>query len=259
MRVLVICPIPLEFTSCRTALSLRDGPPILGCRSSRGSIANVEIVALQSGPAKARAASATVAGITDLRPDVVIDTGTCAALDGELIVNSIVLGLDCLEYDISGSGLPSRIIPEMRLPSAFRLLARKEAQTLVRAASELGNGLGLQVRSGTQACGEFFIQSLQVRESLHAVSGAVACNWETAGVFIGALRARVPPLSVRVVSDLGDEDSLRDFRRNARHSSQELYRFLRSGVESGWLFDFYSQWKALSRSQVEKMAQMVLP
>jgi nucleoside phosphorylase len=174
-------------------------------------------------------------------------------------VNSIVLGLDCLEYDISGSGLPSRIIAEMRLPSAFRLLARKEAQKLVRAASELGNGLGLQVRSGTQACGEFFIQSVQVRESLHAVSGAVACNWETAGVFIGALRARVPPLSVRVVSDLGDEDSLRDFRRNARHSSQELYRFLRSGVESGWLFDFYSQWKALSRSQVEKMAQMVLP
>ncbi|HUI69132.1 MAG TPA: 5'-methylthioadenosine/S-adenosylhomocysteine nucleosidase, partial [Spirochaetia bacterium] len=230
MRILVICPIPVEFTSCRTGLSLRDTSEILGCRTCHGSIANVEIIALQSGPAKARAASATVAGIDALRPDLVIDSGTCAALDGELVVNSIVIGLTCLEYDISGTGLPVKMVPEMRLPSGFQLLARKETQRLVRAAAELGSGLGLQVRAGAQACGEFFIQSVQVRETLHAVSGAVACNWETAGVFIGALRARVPPLSLRVVSDLGDEDSLRDFRKNARRSSHELYRFLRSGI-----------------------------
>ena len=259
MRVLVICPIPLEYASCRTALSLRDSQQILGCRACRGSIANVEIIAIQSGPAKARAASATVAGIDTVKPDVVVDTGTCAALDGDLIVNSIVIGLTCLEYDISGSGLPARIIPEMRLPSALQLLSRRECQKLIRASAELGNGLGLQVRSGAQACGEFFIQSMQVRESLYAVSGAVACNWETAGVFIGALRAHVPPLSVRVVSDLGDEDSLRDFRRNARRSTQQLYRFLRSGVESGWLLDFHAKWRQVGRAQVERMPQMVLP
>ena len=259
MRILVMCPIPLEYASCRTAMSLRDSQQILGCRVSRTTIANTEIIALQSGPAKARAASATVAGIDALQPDIVIDTGTCAALDGDLIVNSIVIGLTCLEYDISGSGLPARIIPEMRLPSALHLVGRREAQRLVRAAVELGNGLGLQVRSGAQACGEFFIQSAQTRESLRAVSGAVACNWETAGVFIGALRARVPPLSLRVVSDLGDEDSLRDFRRNARRSAQELYRFLRSGVESGWLLDFHALWKSIGRTQVEKMTQLVLP
>jgi len=259
VRILVICPIPLEFTNCRTGLSLRDSREILGCRTCRGSIANVEIIALQSGPAKARAASATVAGIDALQPDIVIDSGTCAALDGELVVNSIVIGLTCLEYDISGTGLPVRMIPEMRLPSGFQLLARREAQRLVRAATELGNGLGLQVRAGAQACGEFFIQSVQVRETLHAVSSAAACNWETAGVFIGALRARVPPLSLRVVSDLGDEDSLRDFRRNVRRSTQELYRFVRAGIESGWLLDFHSLWKSLGKGQVEKMAKMVLP
>ena len=255
----MICPIPLEFTSCRTALSLRDSARVLGCRTSSGSIANVEIVALESGPAKARAASATVAGISQFQPDIVMDSGTCAALDGDLIVNSIVLGLSCLEFDISGSGLPARIIPEMRLPSALQIIPRREAQKLARSAAELGNSLGQQVRSGVQACGEFFIQSAQVRESLHAVSAAAACNWETAGVFIGALRARVPPLSLRAISDFGDEDSTRDFRRNARRSAHELYRFIRAGVESGWLMDFFTQWKALSRGQVEKMPQLVLP
>jgi len=259
VRILLICPIPLEFTSCRTALSLRDNERVFGCRCSRGSIASTEILALESGPAKVRAATAAVAGIREYQPDIVVDTGTCAALDGDLIVNSIVVGVTCLEYDISGNGLPDRIIPEMRLPSGIDLLPRREAQRIVRSAVELGTGLGAHVRSGIQACGEFFIQSAPVRESLHAISGAAACNWETAGVFVAALRAHIPPLSIRAISDLGDEDSLRDFRRNARHSSQILYRFLRSGLESGWFVDFLDEWKGMGKSHVEKMAQLVLP
>jgi len=259
VRVLLICPIPLEFTGCRTALSLRDGERVFGCRTCRGSVASTEILALESGPAKVRAATAAVAGIGEFQPDLVVDTGTCAALDGDLIVNSIVVGLRCLEYDISGNGLPDRIIPEMRLPSGLDLLPRRDAQKLVRTAVELGTGLGAHVRSGIQACGEFFIQSAPVRESLHTVSNAIACNWETAGVFVAALRARIPPLSFRVISDLGDEDSLRDFRRNARYSSQVLYRFVRSGLESGWFVDFLDDWKGMARTHVERMAQLVLP
>jgi hypothetical protein len=76
---------------------------------------------------------------------------------------------------------------------------------------------------------------------------------------VGALRARIPPLSLRVVSDLGDEDSLRDFRRNVRKCSQDLYRFVRDGLESGWFAAFYEQWKSVPRGQVEKMPQRVLP
>jgi adenosylhomocysteine nucleosidase len=259
LRILLICPIPLEYSSSRSVLSLRDGERVLGCRTAHGSMANVDIMTIESGPAKARAAAATVAGISHFQPDLVIDTGTCGALDGDLIVKGIVFGVSCLEYDIAGSGLPDKIIPEMKLPSAFHFLPRREGQKLVRAATELGKDLGFHVRSGVQACGEFFIQSPQVRESLHDVSGAIACNWETAGVFIGSLRARVPPLSVRVVTDLGDEDSLRDFRRNARRCLHDLYRFFSSALEAGWFAGFHAQWKSLSKTQVEKMPQAVLP
>jgi adenosylhomocysteine nucleosidase len=200
-----------------------------------------------------------VAGIGQFQPDIVIDTGTCGALDGDLIVKGIVIGVSCVEYDISGNGLPERIIPEMKLPSALQFLPRREGQKIVREATELGKDLGFHVRSGIQACGEFLIQSGQVRETLHEVSGAIACNWETAGVFIGSLRARVPPLSVRVVTDLGDEDSLRDFRKNARRCSLDLYRFLGSALESGWLSGVHALWKSHGRAQGEKMSQAVLP
>ncbi len=232
---------------------------MLGARTSRGAVGNVDIMAMETGPAKARAAAATVAGIAQFQPDLVVDTGTCGALDGELIVNAVVLGMSCLEYDISGYGLPNRIIPEMKLPSVFELLPRREGQKLARAFAELGKDHGLHTRSGIQACGEFFIQSAHVRESLQAVSGAIACSWETAGVFVAALRSRIPPLSIRVVSDLGDEDAFRDFRRNARRCSQGLYRFIRDCLESGWFVSVYEHWKSVPRGHVERLPQKVLP
>ena len=227
--------------------------------SRAGAVGNVDIMAVETGPAKARAAASTVAAISSFQPDLAADTGTCGALDGDLIVNTLVLGMSCLEYDISGYGLPHRIIPEMKLPSIFELFAKRDSQKHVRTLTELGKDNGLHVRTGVQACGEFFIQSSQVRESLQAVSGAVACSWETAGVFVGALRARVPPLSIRIVSDLGDEDALRDFRRNARRCSQRLYRFLRNALESGWFTGVYEQWKEAPRGMVERLPSRVLP
>jgi adenosylhomocysteine nucleosidase len=259
VRVLLICPIPLEYTGCRTALSLRDSAAMLGCRSARGAVGSVDILAVETGPGKARAAVATVGAAAAFQPDLVVDSGTCGALDADLIVGAIVLGSTCLEYDISGTGLPGRLIPEMKLPSALDLLPKKDAQKLRRSFTEMGKDRGLHVRAGSQACGEFLIQSTQVRETLHSVTGSTACAWETAGVFVAALRSGIPPLSIRVVSDLGDEDALRDFRRNARRCAASLYKFLRDALEAGWFASFHEAWKAAPRTHTERLAQKVLP
>jgi adenosylhomocysteine nucleosidase len=241
--MLFICPVPVEFTSCRSLLSLRDGRAIAGCRCARGSVSGVEAVAVQSGPGKARAAAAAASAIAAVAPDLVLDTGTCCALDAGLVEGAVVVGRSCVEFDLSGSGLPRRIIREMRLPSALPLLPRQHADRLVRAAVEAGRGTNLHVREGDQACGEFLIQSPAVRDPLAALTGALAANWETAGVFVAALRAGVPPLSLRTVSDLGDERAGQDFRQNARRVSRELYGFLRSLAESGWFAQVLGRWR----------------
>ena len=130
---------------------------------------------------------------------------------------------------------------------------------LVRSAIAAGKDMGIHVRSGVQACGEFFIQSTQVREPLFTVTGGLACNWETAGVFVAALRSKLPALSFRVVTDHGDEDSLKDFKKNARKCSQELYRYLRGLVETGWISGFRGQWLKLPAADIEKLPREVLP
>ena len=258
MRILLICPVPIEFTSCRSLLSLRDTAAVTGCRSARGSVAGLEVVALQSGPGKARAAAATAAGIAAAAPDLVLDTGTCGALDAALVVGAVVICRTCVEYDISGSGLPRKVIPEMRLPSALALLARQPADRLVRTAVQVGQGADLHVREGVQACGEFFIQSPGVRDSLAALTGGLGANWETAGVFVAALRAGLPPLSMRGVSDLGDEQSLGDFRRNARGVCRGLYAYVRSLAESGWFTQVHGRWRDAGISAA-RAAREVLP
>ena len=69
----------------------------------------------------------------------------------------------------------------------------------------------------------------------------------------------MPPFSIRVVSDLGDMDALRDFRRNARRCSEGLYRFIGDSLESGWFAAVYEKWKAAPRSHAERLPQRVLP
>lgn len=258
MRILIICPVPVEFTSVRSLLSLRDAACVAGCRSARGTVAGLHAVALQSGPGKARAAAATAGAIAALAPDLVVDSGTCCALEAGLVVGAVVLGRACVEYDIAGSHLPRRIIPEMRLPSALSLLPRPQSDRLVRAAVEVGRGNGVHLCAGLQACGEYFVQSPAARDPLAALTGALAANWETAGVFVAALRAGVPPLSLRAVSDLGDERSLADFRANARRVSRGLYGFVRSLAEAGWFAQVHGRWREAG-IDAARTAREVLP
>lgn len=259
MRILIICPIPIEYTSCRNVMSLRDRSAISGCRAAHGSVSGVEITAVEAGPAKARAAAATAAGIHECGPGFVVDSGCCAALDSGLIVGTILAATSCIEYDISGKGLPEQVLPDMRLPSALDFLERGPREKIVRAALGAGGSLGLQARSGIQACGELLVYSRDFRDALHARTGAAACNWETAGVFVAALRAAVPPLSFRAVTDLGDENARGDFRRNARNAASGLYRHLLALLDSGWFSGLADVWGRTVKDPGENLPKAVLP
>jgi len=254
-----MCPIPIEFNACRSVFVLKDIQIKTGCRAARGVVENTEVFALESGPAKARSASETVSGLYEFKPDIVLDTGTCGGLESGSLIGEIIISEICYEYDISGSGFPRRIIPEMRLPSAFEFLEMHDKDRLLRKAVEFGRDLHYFVRSGVQACGEFLVQTLSVKKALHSVLHADACNWETAGVFISALRNAVPPLSMRIISDLGDEDALKSFRKNAKKSSFELYKYIRGLVESGWISDFMESWSHEDKQKKALMSKAVLP
>lgn len=259
MKVLLICPFPPEFNACREILGLRDSKPVSGCRSARGTAGNIDVFALESGPGKARAAAATVAGALAFSPELVADSGSCAGTEPGAFVGQLILCRDCYEYDIGGKGFPTRGIPEMKLPSAFSTLSSPDRETLLREAGETGSTESFQVHVGNQACGELLIQSQEMREALHSLFRASGANWETAGVFIGALKNRLPPLSVRIVTDLGNEQALNDFRANIKKKARELYRYVQVLAEYGWFDHFHECWRRLDPATIDRLPQSVLP
>ena len=257
LKLLILCPIPVEYSACREVLALRDLPNLAGCRSGYASAREGELYCLESGPGKARATAAALLGVQRYGPDLLLDSGSCAGIEPGVSIGQIVAARECFEVDLAGTPFPRRLLPEMRLPSAFSFLPQQDGETLLRQAVEQGEAGCLQV--GNQACGEFLIHSGQLREELHRVFRASAGNWETAGVFIAALKCSLPALSFRVVTDLGDRNALRDFRAQIRPRSRELYGYLGGLLESGWFARFLRHWSLLQSSLLASLPARVLP
>jgi nucleoside phosphorylase len=257
MKLLFLCPIPVEYTACREALGARDLPALAGRRSGYATSGQAELYCLETGPGKARAAAVALLGIQRYAPDLLLDTGTCAGIEPGSSIGQIVAARECFEVDLAGTPFPRRLLPEMRLPSAFSFLPEGVAESLQQEATQLAEAGCL--RLGNQACGEFLIHSAELREELHRVFRAAAGNWETAGVFIAALKASLPALSFRIVTDLGDRSALRDFRSQVRPRSRELYRYLARLSESGWFGRFLEHWGRLEPELLTSLPSKVLP
>jgi nucleoside phosphorylase len=247
----------VEYSACREVLEMRDLPALAGCRSGYAAAAEGELYCLETGPGKARAAAAALLGIQRYGPDLLLDTGSCAGVEPQAAIGQIVAAGECFEVDLAGTPFPRRLLPEMRLPSAFSFLPVEAGEALQQEAAQVGEAGCL--RLGNQACGEFLIHSAELREELHQVFRAAAGNWETAGVFIAALRASLPALSFRIVTDLGDRNALRDFRRQVRPRSRELYRYLDGLLKSGWFGRFLEHWGRLEPSLLASLPSKVLP
>ena len=257
MKLLILCPIPVEYSACREALALRELPALAGCRCGYAAAGEGELYCLETGPGKARAAAGAMLGIQRFGPDLLLDSGSCAGIEPGIDIGQIVAAMECFEVDLAGTPFPRRLLPEMRLPSAFSFLPVGAVEALQQEAVANAEAGGL--RFGNQACGEFLIHSDELREELRGIFRATAGNWETAGVFIAALRSSLPALSFRVVTDLGDRNALRDFRRQVRPRARELYRYLARLLESGWFGRFLGRWGRLEPSLLASLPSKVLP
>lgn len=259
MKLLIVCPIPVEYKTCRQVLSLREISPLNNCRMGRKESGNLEVLAIESGPAKARTAAAVASAIMHHRPDLIIDSGSCGGLEPGITMGQIIIAESCYEYDITGSGLPRRVIPEMILKSALSFMPTEDGDLLQREAVEAGREEGYRVRVSSQACGEFLVADYSTKQLLYSLFHASGCNWETAGVFVPVLRSKKPPLSFRIVTDLGDSNALSDFRSNVKIRSKELYSYLNALIETGWFNHFCEVWQQLGKEVLEELPASVKP
>jgi nucleoside phosphorylase len=259
MRILLVTPITPEYKMCKSIFTFEKESTLKGCKFGTYKYKNNKIFVIQSGPGKAKAATATMAMIDYISPDIIVDTGSCAGIKTKSAIGQIILGDTCVEYDISGRGFKKKCIKKMALCSAFHFFEVNIKEALLQTAVRYGTFHDFKVYSGTQASGKFLINSDEKRRELDKICGAAGGNWETAGVYISALRSGLPVFSIRVVSDLGDKHALKDFIFNIKASTKKLYQYILLLLNEGWFADFHKQWLKISKSVINKIPDSVLP
>ena len=171
VRILLICPVPIEFTSCRSLLSLRDAGTVAGCRRARGSVAGPRDGGRSVGAGQAprgRGRGGSNPGRErgpgrrhrDVRRAGRGARGRCRDR------RPLVRGVRHLGFGAASADHP-RDAPALG-PGAPAAAAGRQPGT----CRHRGRPGDRPARArGAQACGEFFIQSPAVRDPLAALTG----------------------------------------------------------------------------------------
>ncbi len=148
-----------------------------------GMLGEHEAVFAANGVGRKRAAAAVDAVVPGWRPDRIVSTGYCGALDKALAVGEIVVGTVVVAPRETWPALP------VSAGAPFRMGAVSSMDRIARTAAD----------------------KAELRRS-----GAVAVEMEAAGIAARAESLRIPFHCVRVVTDLADETMANDFESALR-------------------------------------------
>jgi len=195
VNILVVAAMLKEYHCAREALSAVELTEFKGYRCSKKSIKKSNIFILQSGY-NSRPAMEEVINKTGSM-NLIIDSGSCGLLKGDFSQGDIVKSL-CL----SSLGGESCLIPSTPWDEYFKSVP------LVSC---------LQVSEPVQS---------RENKELFQEKGDI-CSMETLDVYQFSKERKSDFLSIRVITDNADENSMKDFKKNLRPFSLTLYYYLK--------------------------------
>jgi len=143
-------------------------------------LAGNEVMFVANGAGRKRAAAAVDAVLRDFRPDAVISTGFCGALDDSLKIADIVAGTEIIAGDQRS--------PAQLLPNTF---------------------------TGPICSVDYIAQTASQKTRLRELGG-IGVEMEAAGVAERAQEFQLPFYCVRSITDLAGEDMANDFNAALR-------------------------------------------
>ena len=248
MKILIICPLKIEYKVACNVLKLRENINIKGLSYKKGKIGYNEIFIINSGIGKIRTSISSILGIEYFKPDIVLDTGSCGSLTFNNKIGTIIIARRCLEYGITGNCFPEKRKKKMLINSGFlndieTIVSQYHKKKISNSPTHLNR---TRIIFGDQACGEININSKEKKEKLKNILGAVACNWETAGVFIGSIRMKTPSISIRVFTDKADKEIFKDYNKNIEKCLETLYEYIKDSIECKLFIKIKELWRVES-------------
>lgn len=203
----VIGAMPVETELLAEQLGDAAARTVQGVTIQRGSSAGQPVLLATCGIGKVNAAHITALLLAEGATRVIF-TGVAGALDPQLRPGDIVISRDCLQHDVdvSALGYDPGVIPGEDVPFKADPYLRRTALEAAQGAVE-GSVLEGRVLSG-----DVFVASAAAAHDLHSRFGGTCVEMEGAAVAQVCVKAGVPFVIVRSISDHADGGASPDFR-----------------------------------------------
>ncbi|HZW28027.1 MAG TPA: 5'-methylthioadenosine/adenosylhomocysteine nucleosidase [Trueperaceae bacterium] len=176
-------------------------------RVTRGDLEGVDVVVAECGIGKVNAAALTQ-HLMSLGVGSVVFTGVAGALDPDLRVGDVVIGVDAVQHDVNVTGLgyaPGEV------PGTGTVFAC-DARLVALAQEAAGDLEGVRVVTGRVASGDLFVADPAAGARIRETFGAACAEMEGAACAQVCAFWRVPFVVVRSISDTADHSAHVDFR-----------------------------------------------
>ena len=210
-----------EVAILKDQLTQLDEIHIAHVKFYRGQLNDHEVVLTQSGIGKVNVAISTTLLIHEFKPDVIVNTGSAGALDGELNVGDVVVSESVAYHDADAQAFGYELGQIPQMPAQY--VADAELLELTTDAIEAQS---LTAQKGLIVSGDSFIGTNTQRETIRvAFPDALAVEMEATAIAQTCYQFNVPFIITRAISDLANgeaELSFEAFLKKAAQSSSQV-------------------------------------
>ena len=220
----VVCGLEIEANSLRMNLSDLETATRKGRQFFVGDFSFERVAIVLTGPGKTLVASGTQALIDLYQPRLVVSYGCAGAIHPDRRIGDVVLATEAIEHDVD-TFEPADV---QRTPVEAERV--KNLESALRENVKVSSPL----TAGTVVSGDWYVRTSDHKRRLWDRFNAQSVDWESASVARVAELCGVPWLSIRVVSDLAEEDMAREYSENVVRVLRELApAFLEALAETG--------------------------
>ncbi len=211
-RVGILCASDMELAPFLEAMEVDRVTEKALLRFHEGTIREIPVVAVYSGVCKVNAAIAAELLIEVFSVDAVVNAGTAGGLDPKVRLFDTVIAERSVYHDVAED-----ILTEFHpwMPSA----CFPSDKGLLSAAGRYAESAAHPVFFGTIATGEPFIEN-KGRERILRKHSPLAVDMETAAAAHVCYVNGVPFLSVRSITDTGEDSGVEVFEENCARASE---------------------------------------
>lgn len=207
VQIGIIGAMQVEIDGITALMANKEIQTISGIEFISGELYGKRIVAAVCGIGKVFAAVCAQTMILCFEPDVIINSGVAGTLTDELSIGDAAVASSVVQHDMDTTAIGD----EPGLISGINVVYIPTSEKATELLESCVRLLNINVKTGTIATGDCFINDTARKNEITEKFGAIACEMEGAAIgqvcYINGVNFSV----LRAISDGGDENSSLDY------------------------------------------------